>query len=752
MGRIAFAFLLGVCCIHSLSALPTAPWWIPLLIAMVAAGMARATAPCAFLAGIAWAWGAAAARLADDLPAALEGQDLIVCGYVASLPDAMLGGAQFLMDVVEAPRGVPGRVRLAWRQAPMTPHPGELWRLTVRLKRRNGFANPGGFDYEGHQFREGVGAAGYVRDAADNERLSQARLRYPVTRARAWLAQRIADALDRDPMLGVVQGLAIGDTRAMQPAQWRVFAATGTTHLMAISGLHISMVAALVAWAGGAIVRLRGAQARGWNALHGQVVAGAFAACAYSMLAGLTIPTQRTLIMLCIYFAARWLRRELSVAHALGLALAGVLLIDPFAPLAVGAWLSFGAVAVILLALAGRLGRARVIPNFTRVQLALTIGLTPFLLGAFGSVSLISPLANALAVPLFTLVIVPLVLIGTVVVAVSPACGAWVLIAPAWVLNQTWPALEWLARQPLAVWHSPQPSLPTFIALIVGALLLVLPGVWPMRAAGALLCLPAVFNRPATPAAGDFELTVLDVGQGLASVVRTQSHVLVYDAGPAFESGRDAGELVVLPYLHHRGVRRIDALVVSHGDLDHAGGAKSLLAGMPIATTLRGPSVHGLGGDLCLRSQRWIWDGVAFEVMHPLGEAVSDDNDSSCVLRIHGRGGSALLTGDIEGDAEALLVAAGLTHVDVVVVPHHGSRTSSTPEFVSALQPQTVVFSAGYRNRWGFPRADVVARWTAAGALDYTTADSGAIEVSFRNEAPVAVSEYRRTHARYWRR
>jgi competence protein ComEC len=752
MARIAVAFLLGMCCIHSLSALPAAPWWIPLLIAMIAAGIARATPPCAFLAGIAWAWGAAAARLADDLPTALEGQDLVVSGYVASLPEATQGGAQFLMDVVEAPSGVPDRVRLAWRQAPMTPHPGELWRLTVRLKRRNGFANPGGFDYEGHLFREGVGAAGYVRDAADNERLSQAQLRYPVTRARAWLAQRLADALGRDPMLGVVQGLAIGDTRAMQPAQWRVFAATGTTHLMAISGLHISMVAALVAWAGGAVIRLRGAQARGWNALQGQVIAGVLAACAYSTLAGLTIPTQRTLIMLCIYFAARWLRRELSVAYALGLALAGVLVIDPFAPLAVGAWLSFGAVAVILLALAGRLSRAGVFLNFTRVQLALTIGLTPLLLGAFGSLSLISPIANALAIPLFTLVIVPLVLVGTLAAAAWPACGAWVLAGPAWVLNQTWPALEWLARQPLAVWHAPQPSLPTFIALIVGALLFVLPGLWPMRAAGVLLCLPAVFNRPATPASGDFELTVLDVGQGLASVVRTQSHVLVYDAGPAFQSGRDAGELAVLPFLHHRGVRRIDTLIVSHGDLDHQGGAKSLLASMPIAKTLRGPSVDAISGVLCRRGQRWVWDGVAFEVIHPPGEGVADDNDSSCVLRIEGRGGSALLTGDIEGDAESLLVAAGLSRVDVVVAAHHGSRTSSTPEFVSALQPQTAVFSAGYRNRWGFPKADVVARWKASGAMDFTTADSGALEISFRNEAPVAVSEYRVTHARYWRR
>lgn len=752
MGRIAVAFLLGVCAVHGLDALPSGAWWIALAVAFAAAGAARIVWLCALLAGFGWAWANAANRLSHDLPGALEGEDIEVVGYIAGLPELTQGDVQFTLDVEEAPDGAPPRIRLSWYQAPTPPQPGELWRLTVRLKPRNGFANPGGADYEGQLFREGVGATGYVREAPGAVRLAAAGHQYLVTRVRAWLAARLAAALNENPMLGVVQGLAIGDTRAMRPEQWRVFAATGTTHLMAISGLHISMVAALAAWAGGAIVRWRGAQARGWHALHGQVAAGALAALGYSMLAGLSIPTQRTLIMLCIYFAARAARRELSVTHALGLALLGVLLADPFAPMSAGAWLSFGAVAVILLALAGRLKRENAAVSFTRVQLALTIGLTPLLLGAFGGVSLVSPFANALAVPLFTLLIVPAVLLGACAAALSTSLGAWVLSAPAWLLNMSWPALERLAAQPLAMWHFPEPTLPAFFALAAGAALLAAPGVWPMRIAGALLCLPVVVNRPATPAAGDFELAMLDVGQGLASVVRTRSHVLVYDAGPGFRAGRDAGELAMLPYLRHRGVRAIDMLMISHGHLDHQGGARSILAALPVAATLRGPSVDAVDGELCSRGRRWTWDGVEFIVLHPSQADATDHNDSSCVVQIRGRGGSALLTGDIEEEAEARLIADGLAPVDIVAAPHHGSRTSSSEPFVQALRPQIVVFAAGYRNRWGFPKTDVVERWRAAGARTLTTAASGAVELSVVGGAPVRVREHRVADVRYWRR
>jgi competence protein ComEC len=755
MGRVAVAFLLGHCVIHCLPYLPSWQWSVGVLVAAVLLShVGRFKLVAIFIAGLGWALLNCAWRSAGDLPPALEGRDLLVRGYVATLPNHAGADSQFVLDVVEPRNGVSPRIRLVWYRVASSPTAGELWQLVVRLKRRNGFANPGGADHEAQLYREGIGATGYVRDDARNVRLAPPSLTYGVTRMRAWISGRIHDAVPSGRMLGVLQGLAVGDTQAMSPEQWRVFAATGTTHLMAISGLHISMIAALAAWLGGAIVRWPSAQARRWNAMHGQVIAGASAALAYSALAGMSVPTQRTLLMLAIYFASRWCRRNLTVTHTLGLSLIGVLLIDPFAPLAPGAWLSFGAVAIILLAVAGRVRRDGPIAAFVRVQAAVTVGLVPLLLGAFGGVSLLSPIANALAIPLFTLTVVPAVLLGACVSSVSPAAGEWVLALPVALLQWAWPLLQWLAERPLALWYFPQPSIPAFCALVAGAMLVVMPGIWPTRLAGVLLCLPVLLHRIPGPAVGNFELAVLDVGQGLAVVVRTQEHVLLYDAGPAFPTGRDAGELAVLPYLRSQGVRRLDALVVSHGDLDHRGGVNSVLAALPVAQILTGPSVGPLPrvSMRCERGQRWMWEGVQFEILHPARSAFASDNDSSCVLLVSSRAGSALLAGDVEEAAESALVAGGLARVTAVVVPHHGSRTSSTAPFVAASRPGLALVSAGYRNRWGLPRREVVERWSAAGARLLTTADSGAIEIEFVAGHPPLAREYRRAQRRYWQR
>lgn len=764
---IGLAFLAGHCCIHRLAALPAGQllWFaLPLLVLLIAfRRLSRLRRPAllpafvmslmmSFVLGLGWAWFNAALRLADDLPAALEGVDLLVRGHIASLPEAGAADPQFEFDVSVAQPGVPSRIRLSWYDNEAQPLPGELWQFVVRLKRRNGFANPGGFDYEGHLFRQGIGATGYIRNDERNIRLAPASAMYAVARMRAWIARRQAAAVGSDPMLGILQGLAIGDTQAMSADQWRVFAATGTTHLMAISGLHISMIAALAAWLGGGIARWAGAQRYRLTAIHGQVFCGALAAIVYSTLAGLSVPTQRTLVMLCIYFAARAWRRELSVGNALGIALIGVLLIDPFAPLAIGAWLSFGAVAVILLAVSGRLVREGAVRSFTRVQLAVTIGLMPLLIGAFGSLSLISPLANAIAIPAFTLLIVPLVLIGTVAAALWLPAGGLVLGFTTQLLKGCWPALEWLSQLPSAMWHLPQLPVPVYAALCVGALLLVVPGIWPTRVVAALLCMPALTWRPATPGHGEFRLMLLDVGQGLAAVVHTRSHVLVYDTGPAFRTGRDTGELVVLPYLYSQGVRLINTLMVSHGDLDHQGGMRSIVNAMPVARVLAGPSVKQQLPQLqrCRRGQRWSWDGVEFEVLHPVSMQYSHDNDSSCVLRVSATGGSVLLTGDIQSDSEATLVAAGLAHSDIVIAPHHGSRTSSTADFVAATRPALVLFPAGYRNRWGFPRQDVVQRWREAGAQTLSTPVSGAIEISVSVAGFKPPRQFRIEHRHYW--
>lgn len=754
MGRFAIAFLIGHCCIHVLPDLPDVSYALVLLVGITLAALLRSPILIALALGIAWAWANAAARLSEDLPTDLEGVDLIVQGYVQSLPEREGSTVQFAFDVTVADERVPARLRLAWYDAPVVPAIGEAWEFVVRLKKRNGFANPGGFDYEAYLFRAGVGATGYVRADERNRCVAEASNRYLVTRARAWLADRMAHAVNEPTMLGVLQGLAIGDTREMTAEQWKVFAATGTTHLMAISGLHITMVAALASWLGGGIVRWRYAQARGLCAVHGQVIAGGCAAIVYSLLAGLSIPTQRTLIMLCIYFAARIARRQLSFAHSFGLAVIGVLMIDPFAPLAPGAWLSFGAVGAILMSISGRLTREHAVRGFTRVQLAITVGLLPLLLVAFGSLSLISPLANAAAVPLFTLVIVPLVLMGALGASFAPVIGSVPLDLATMLLKLMWIPMQWLADQPESVWYFPSVSPLAFGALVLGAGLLVVPGIWTSRLLGALLCAQAFISPVPRPENGEFQLTVLDVGQGLATVVRTREHVLVYDAGPAFRSGRDAAEFAILPYLRANGVRRLDMLMVSHGDLDHQGGAQTMLDAFAPREVKVGPSVST---DLsrhrhtkCEAGQQWTWDAVRFEVLHPGADSVAGENDSSCVVRIQGRSGSALLTGDIEREGERALLERGLESVDLVIAPHHGSRTSSTAEFVATAASQVVVFSVGYRNRWGLPKSDVVERWRGSGAQTLMTDRSGAIEISFLPSGAMEIREYRRASRRYW--
>jgi competence protein ComEC len=305
------------------------------------------------------------------------------------------------------------------------------------------------------------------------------------------------------------------------------------------------------------------------------------------------------------------------------------------------------------------------------------------------------------------------------------------------------------------MWHLPK--LPLWIAalMVLGCSIAIAPGILATRLAGALLCLPAFLWQPTRPQSGEFDMAVLDVGQGLAVVVTTQSHVLVYDAGPSFRSGRDTGELVVLPYLYSRGVRRVDTLVLSHGDNDHIGGARSIVSALPTQRVLAGPSVHlPLPVDVCTQGQQWRWDEVDFTVLHPTAADGALENDSSCVVRIAGAmagGNAALLLGDIEHAVEARLVAGGaIRHADIVVVPHHGSRTSSTEALTRAVTPKVVVISAGYGNRWGFPNADVVARWHATGARILNTADHGALEIAAGATA-IEVRAYREKDRAYWR-
>ncbi|MFO1324959.1 MAG: DNA internalization-related competence protein ComEC/Rec2 [Burkholderiales bacterium] len=788
LGLALIAFACGVCALQAAAALPAHPAAMAtagaaaLVVALRrAAGAVRvvSTVAAAFIFGYGIAAWRADVRLADSLPREWEGEDLRIVGVVDDLPAQSERGVRFAFAVerVRNERArIPSRLSLAWYgswsgddDAPVV-RAGERWELTARLKRPHGTVNPGGFDLEAWLLQQGLRATGYVNGAADNVRRDAfaGRVRDYVHRARERVRERIVGALPDARHAGVIVALAIGDQRAVTEAQWTVFNRTGIGHLVSISGLHVTVFAA---FAGGLAYALARRSVRLTSRVPARRMAagvGVLAAGAYVLLAGAEIPALRTFAMLAIAAAGIALGRPGTAAVVWLWALAGVLAWDPWAPLTPGFWLSYGAVALLLYASVGRLrapqrhGLVARTLHATRegahAQWVVTIGLTPLTLALFGQASLISPIANAVAIPVVTLVVVPLTLVGIVV----PYDGIFVLAHAA--LAPLMHGLEGLAALPDATWQQHAPPTIAVVSGVVGTLWLLAPRGVPGRAWGFVWMLPLFVARPPPLPDGAFRMTVLDVGQGLAVVVETRTRTLVYDTGPAYTETADAGSRIVAPFLRASGLPRADALVVSHQDLDHSGGALSLLAALPVgfvASSL--PDDHPIVARAeqrsmaiaCRAGQRWTWDDVRFTVLHPTAteydDAYAKTNDRSCVVRVDSAHGSALITGDIEAKSETLLLRtrADALRADALVVPHHGSRTSSTPAFLRAVAPEVAVIGCGYRNRFGHPRADVVARYAAAGIRVARTDLAGAVTLTFDRARPQPVSA-RTLRARYW--
>ena len=765
MWQLAAGLLAGSCAVLTLpQAPPLALLWVGLLTSVVGA--------CAWRRP--WLLGPGAgfwltalqlnAGLADRLNPALEGQPVRVRGVVASVPQGTLEMLRFRFSPLQdaGSRSLPQLIELTWYDAPARVDAAERLELEVKLRRPRGFANPGGHDNEARMLRDHVGASGYVRTGERLGHDAGAALRYPVLLAREKVAAIIRDALGERPSAGIVAGLAVGLQDALSREQWLQLSRSGTSHLMAISGLHIAMVAAVFGWLGGRLQRFRQSRGATGAARDASVVAAAIAALGYSLLAGWSVPTQRTMVMIACGAAALLLRRRVGVADGLGVCVAGVLLLDPLAPLAPGFWLSFGAVAAILYGATGHVRSLGPMRSYLLVQVVVTLGLVPVLAGSFGSVSLVSALVNLYAIPLYTLLIVPAVLVSCAVSMASAVAGAVLLDWTGHLIELTWPLIEVPASWSLATWSIAGLDGVAWSALVLGTLAALSPLPILGRIAGGALIATACLWRPALVPAGGARLTVLDVGQGLSVVVETRGHTLVYDAGPSFRTGSDTGQLVVVPFLKSRGIRTVDRVVVSHDDDDHKGGAGSVIALMGTRALTLGPSLGATAfndtpadvtRDTCRRGEAWAWDGVDFRWVHPGDVRYERDNDSSCVLLVSAGGQTALVTGDIEAEAERELVRDGaLVPVDIVVVPHHGSRTSSTQDFVAALQPGWAVYAVGYRNRWNFPVRRVVERWEQAGALGVATSVGGAITFELMPGRALAPPvEYRRERPRPWR-
>ncbi len=692
-----------------------------------------------------------------QLPPAMEGQVVGITGRVVELPVRQPKRTRFRFVVDgESPSALHGKtLQLAWyddrrqlRQGivlPMPVHAGERWMLEAKLRAPRGLRNPGGFDAERNALAQGIAATGYVADAETAKRLGDAR---GLDAWRETMSARIGRAAPADSAR-FLRAFALGDAGGLVDADWETLRAGGLTHLIAISGFHVGLVAgfgALLARGLWWLLPLLGRRCPRQVACG--VAALAFAA-GYGMVAGSSLPTLRTLLMIAVVVLARVLRRATRAGDALALAAIAMLLADALSPLSPGFWLSFVGVAWLLWCLPA--AETQPIRGFLAAQCVATIGLLPLTALFFGQASLAGPFANLLAVPWWSLVVVPLTLFGAGLEAIHPGAGAWAWWLAGHAFEWSWRLFAWMASSPLALWCLPEAPWYALPLALASAFWLLLPRGVPGKPLALLLWLPLLLPALDAPAPGDAELTVIDVGQGLSVLVRTHDHALLYDMGPAVPDGFDAGERVVVPTLHALGVHAIDVAMVSHGDSDHAGGFAAVRRAFP-----PGLSLSPAGGPVpetkpCLAGAHWRWDGVDFRVLHP-GEGFPYlDNESSCVLRVSGVHGAALLTGDIGEVIERKLLREqpSMLRADVVLVAHHGSGGSSDPDFVAATGAKLALVSSGFGNRFHHPQAEVVERWGAAGAAVADTQGLGALRVRLGEGGPWLAGE-RLRHPRPW--
>ncbi len=802
MRTIALGFLAGtllVQSVDSLDGLAVAGWLGVALAVGLRAALARVsgadeavprwlgialTTLAALAAGVGWAAWRAEVRLGDELAGTLEGVELSLRGRVAGLPRASGPGWRFELEVEPDTPGVPGLVQLGWRPErgdadadgdpgapPMLPmpRPGERWALAVRLGRPHGLANPSGFDYEAWLLERGVRATGSVRGSGRLLDERPATLMQHVHRLRGTVRERMLAALPEGGQRGLLVALAVGDQQGIDAAGWEIFRRTGVAHLVSISGLHVALVAMFCGGLAGMVWRRLPALVLRMPVQRAGALAGLAGATVYALLAGMGVPVLRAWLMLLVGALALFVGRRIAPSRVLAVALLVVLAVDPWAVLSAGFWLSFGAVAVILAVLGGRVAAPAGWRGALRVQLAISFALVPLLLAQFQSVPLLSPLANLIAIPLVSFVVTPLVLLA--IPWPTPLLLVPADFAAGWMMEFLAP----LAALEMAVVERAVPPPWLFGGALAAVAMLLLPRASPGRLVAPALLAGLLFWQPPRPQEGGFRAWVLDVGQGLAVHVQTRAHDLLYDSGPPFGSATDAAERVILPWLRAAGVRRLDRLVLSHADSDHAGGAASLLGAMPVEAVLAGQArdareraawaarlPQGREPVDCARASAWERDGVRFEVLHPAPERLprgevsgAHDNDASCVLRVSGVAGALLLSGDIGTVAEAQLIArhpAGSLSAAVVVSAHHGSRSSSSPGLVDATLPEHVIHSAGHRNSFGHPHPEVWARWAQAGARNWRTDAQGAIALEFAAspEEGVEASAERATRPRYW--
>ncbi|MGE3317657.1 MAG: DNA internalization-related competence protein ComEC/Rec2, partial [Candidatus Berkiella sp.] len=704
----------------------------------------------ASIVGFGWAYQQAYSRLAFTLKPEFWRQVLTVQGTVTGISQWHEQTLRFDLNLNsingEAIKQTP-KLRLFWPKASQLLRDEDQVEMIVKLEPPWHLANPGGYDQQKQFFVEGIRAKGKVIQLKAITPCHQG----SITRLREMLNEKMASLLVGKPLLGVIQATTLGLYKNITPHQWKVFQATGTTHAIAISGLHISLVAILFGGAITLLVKRTPFLLLYYPAKFYGAVAAMISAAIYCALAGFSIPTQRSLAMILMALVALLNRQKIASWHLLATAWLAIGFLDPLATLQLGFWLSFGCVAALIY------GGSHASPNLWRKyvmpQIIVFIGLLPLGVLFFQQASLLSPLANFVALPIINFLVIPPSLLAILLMEISMPLAAISLKIAHGALYVVWLVLEKMADCPMAVWQAGHVALFSCFLAFLGVLLLLTPRGFPGRHFGWFGLLPMICYQPPPIPEGEFRLTVLDVGQGLSCVIQTREHALLYDAGGRYGKEIDAGQRVIKPYLQAQRIKKIDRIIISHGDLDHRAGLSSvqdLLHGEIFSSE---PHRLPLPSELCEAITEWEWDGVRFRMLNQANANAKNRNDRSCVLKVMTRKQSVLLTGDIEKGAEAHLVQTvpDLLTSSIIVVPHHGSLTSSSPEFVKQVDAQYAIYPVGLGNHYGFPKMDVLKRYREQGAQNIVVAESGALIFQLNNEDELTPpTRWRDTSLKYW--
>ncbi len=730
----------------------------------------------------------------SQLATELDGENFLITGTVVGLPYSNKKSQRFNLRIhtIEAIdktiRSVPlsnmhdKKISLAWYSAYSKPSQiipdiktGDYWRLKVKLRRPRGFVNPAGFDYQLYLLQQRIMATGYVKNSEDNQRLYHQCQDAMIDCWRYQLREKYSrfDSAENQSTLGPLLGLLIGDRQFISAEQWQLLKDTGTVHLLAISGLHVGLAALIGGMVGKFLMRL-------WQLAffrHGRwfssVVSFLFA-LSYSLLAGLSLPTQRALIMIAIFHVAIIFCRQIGPWRLLGYALFGVALIDPLSIRAQGFWLSFLAVSALLFVFNGYISKNRKIKEnnanllllsihdikvrslgFLKAQWVIALGLLiPSVLLLQGT-SLSAPIGNLLAVPLVSIVTVPLLLLSLITLLFSLDIAQFLYLYAAKSIEWLFVYLEWVESVLPGFWYFDfgELLLPNIFIASAGLVWLLLPRGIPIRWLGLICLLPLFLPIQERP---PLRITFFDVGQGTAIAIETPNHQLVYDAGRQYSERFNVGQHIIAPYLLQQGNNSIDHLVISHSDGDHAGGVNGLLS-LISAKELSSGEPTKTGGNQCQAGQRWQWDDIYFSVIWPTETFLKEagpsinDNNYSCVLLIRYKGKTILLSGDIEKSVEKILLkkADFSKNISLLAVPHHGSQTSSHKSWVNHIQPRYAIFSAGYLNSYGHPHPNVVNRYQSVGTNMLFTAIDGAVTFSINNDE-WEIKTWREYRRNYW--